>query len=146
MKSFFQSKAFFTLVILCIGAAIVYGIFLMGSPAKHRALQMDEKRVSDLQQISYAMDSYWRREGKLPQSLQDLKGIQDIYLQSIADPVTGNIYEYVTQSQQSYILCAVFETDTFKEGILYVQKPFADPWEHGAGRTCFEREVRVQKL
>ncbi|MBI2113033.1 MAG: hypothetical protein HYT50_00420 [Candidatus Wildermuthbacteria bacterium] len=144
MKSFFQSKLFFALITSAILAAVAYGVFLMGSPAKHRALQLDEKRVSHLQQISYAIDSFWRKESRLPAKLQDLKGYQDIYLESIQDPATGILYEYTAEGEQAYILCAVFETDTFREGALYAPKPFSDPWEHGIGRTCFGRQVRVQ--
>ena len=65
-------------------------------------------------------------------------------MQSIADPKTGESYEYNILSETSYQLCALFETDTASSA--YQEKPriFSEQiWDHGIGRACFTLEVRA---
>ena len=62
-------KIFVSVVVLVVLAAVVYGFILVGSPASQRVLRFDERRVSDLQSISFALDSYWLRNEQLPEYL-----------------------------------------------------------------------------
>lgn len=134
-------KVFLGIVIVSITSAVVYGIILMGSPAEQRSLQFDQRRESDLQQISFAIDVYWGRNEVLPEVLEDLQDSR-YFIRSIEDPVTGEKYEYTTLSEVTYELCAVFENDS-SETRAEFQKPFSEQiWEHGPGRTCFELEAR----
>jgi len=120
---------------------VLYGLILVGTPAQQRLLQFDERRVSDLQQITFAIDAYWDRNKKLPESLEDLRDPR-YYLQSIADPKTGDPYEYHALSETGYELCAAFEVDSSQIQEEF-PKPFsAELWDHGVGRTCFPLEVR----
>ena len=136
-----KAKALALIVTLCVVAAIAYGIFSIGTPGKQRAVQLDQRRVSDLQQISYAVDAYWQRNNALPKSFDDLKNQQNYYIQSINDPKTGEPYEYQTFGEKSYKLCAIFESDSsqhaarFKAPISFSEQQ----WNHGAGRVCFEK-------
>lgn len=138
-------KVFAGVVIAIVVAAVVYGLTLVGTPAQQRLLQFDERRVQDLQQISYAVDSYWQRNDQLPQNLEDLRA-PTYYVGSIVDPKTGEPYEYNVHSESSYEVCATFETDSSgQEGPSIAKPPFHQGvWEHGIGRTCFELEVAVQ--
>jgi uncharacterized membrane protein YidH (DUF202 family) len=134
-------RIFSILVAIIIAAAVVYGLTLVGTPVQQRLIQFDERRVSDLQQITFAIDSYWERNKKLPEVLEDLRDPR-YYLQSITDPKTDEGYDYHVISETDYELCAVFETDS-SQLIQEFPKAFSEQsWDHGAGRTCFELEVR----
>lgn len=136
-------KVFVGAVILLVFLALVYAFSVMGSPAQQRALQFDQRRLSDLQQISYAMNTYWERNKELPQSFEDLKGQPYLYIQSVNDPETEELYEYQVLGENTYELCAVFETDSSKyQQRSRVKVSFSEQvWEHEIGRTCFKREA-----
>jgi len=91
-----------TVVVL---AAVIAGILLIGSPAQERLRRLDERRISDLREISFAVDAYWTREDVLPASLEEL-GNDERIVRELADPVTGAPYEYHagTGSATSYVL------------------------------------------
>ena len=145
MRQFFSSKFFVFLVVGVIVLAVGYGIFLAGSPATQRILQFDQRRVSDLQQISFAIDAYWGRNEKPPETLEDLKDSR-YFIRSITDPATEEPYEYRILSGTTYELCAVFEKDSFEQRKEF-GKPFSEQvWEHGVGKTCFGREIREVRL
>ncbi|MCH7604482.1 hypothetical protein IID24_00570 [Patescibacteria group bacterium] len=134
-------KIFLSAVVLSIVASVVYGFVLVGSPAQQRLMQFDKIRVSDLQDISFAIDAYWERNEQLPEKLEDLQK-QTFPVRSIQDPKAGELYEYTMLGNTTYELCAVFETDSSEQQEEF-RKPFsAKAWEYGIGRTCFEREVQ----
>ncbi|MDO8474326.1 MAG: DUF5671 domain-containing protein [bacterium] len=139
-----RAKAFSGIVAALALVFIAYGIVLTGTPGQQRALQFDQRRVSDLQQISYSIDSYWQNSGKLPASFEDLKGQPYSYIQSVTDPKTEVAYEYRALGDKSYELCAAFETDSSKIAVrVKAQVPFSEQsWDHAIGRACFEREVQ----
>ncbi len=139
-----RAKAFAFIVTLLVLVFIGYGIFITGTPGQQRALQFDQRRVSDLQQISYAVNAFWQRSNALPQSFDDLKNQQNYYIQSINDPKTGSQYEYKILGDTSYELCAVFQTDSSQYATrLKTPVPFSEQvWNHGTGRTCFKKEVQ----
>jgi hypothetical protein len=144
MKTLFSSKAFSWIVIGAVVIAVVYGITLAGSPGEQRLLQFDQRRVSDLQQISYAVERYWQLNEEFPASLEDLTGPQ-YGVFSLVDPKTQEPYMYVVIGEREYELCAVFETDTS----LTTRAPklvsvYGQSWDHGIGQTCFE--FQVQKI
>jgi hypothetical protein len=139
-----RAKAFAGAVAVLVIVFIGYGIVLTGTPGQQRAFQFDQRRVSDLQQISYAVDSYWQNNEKLPASFDDLKNQQYSYIQSVTDPKTQVMYEYRIIGDKSYELCAIFETDSSQTAArLKAQIPFSEQsWDHAAGRVCFAREVQ----
>jgi len=143
MRQLFTSKVFVRIIIGVVVLAVGYGIFLSGSPQKQRAFQFDQRRISDLQNISSALNTYWQNNEKLPETFDDLKN-QYSYIRSVVDPVTQEPYEYNIRSEIEYELCAVFELDSLDSGTRVARKPFQDPWTHGAGKTCFQREVQDQ--
>ena len=67
-------KIFLSVVIVAVVAAVVYGIYLSGSPLSQRAVRLDRQRVEDLRSISFAVDSYWQINATLPGRLEDLRG------------------------------------------------------------------------
>ena len=137
-------KVFIGAVILLVLLAAVYAFSVMGSPGQQRAFQFDQRRASDLQQISYAINTYWEGKETLPLNFEELKNLPHLYIQSVQDPRTGKIYEYQTLSDKTFELCAVFETDSSEyRQRAKVPTPFSEEvWDHGIGRTCFEREAQ----
>ena len=135
-------RIFAGIVVATVLSAVVYGLTLVGTPTQQRLLQFDERRVSDLQQITFAIDSYWERNKEVPEILGDLLDAR-YYVPSITDPKTGEPYEYIVLTKDMYQLCAAFETDTASS--QYQEKPRAfseELWNHAAGRVCFTLEVR----
>jgi hypothetical protein len=139
-----RAKAFAGAVAAIVIVFIGYGIVITGTPGQQRALQFDQRRISDLQQISYAVNAYWQNNGKLPVGFDDLKNQPYYYIQSVTDPKTKVLYEYRAAGDKLYELCAEFETDSsqnmarFKTEIPYSEQS----WDHAIRRACFEREVQ----
>ena len=126
-------------------AAIVYGFVVMGSPSTQRSLRFDERRTADLQTIQWQVVNYWQQKGKIPETLSQLEDpISGFKVPS--DPSTKQPYEYSAQVKGDPVfnLCATFERPSAAPSMA---KPYYPPergmetWEHGAGRTCFERAI-----
>ena len=133
-------KIFVGFVVLAIVVVVGYGIYLVGSPAGQRLIKFDDRRVSDLENISRSIDTFWESNGELPGSLQDLQGPQ-YFVRAIEDPATGEPYEYRTLNETEYELCAVFSSDSAERG-KDSRRPFSPRiWDHGPGRACFQLEA-----
>jgi len=115
-------------------AVVIGGILLLDSPAEERSRRLDERRVSDLREIAYEVDTFWTREGMLPPSLEELSNEERI-VRELADPETGAPYEYRVLGDNSYELCAVFASEMDVRGR---DVPYEYVWFHGAGRQCFQ--------
>ena len=138
------AKGFTGVVVAAVVLAVIYGLFQVGTPAQQRLLQFDERRVGDLESITYAIDSYWDRNQALPDALEQLHDSRYYYVQSVVDPKTGDPYEYRALDADSYELCATFETDSkAQESPSFARPPFSlENWQHGVGRACFAFDVR----
>lgn len=144
MKTFTGTQLFAGIVTLAVATAVIGGLMIAGSPQAERARQADAQRLSELQQISYALDNYWNTNQAFPASLDALAKSPDSYLQSIRDPETAQPYEFQTTGDRSYDLCAVFATVS---GSGPDQRPTIPPtqtfWQHGIGRTCYSLNIHV---
>lgn len=126
------------ILIVCVGVlvAIVAGLLAIGTPGEARLKKLDERRVSDLEAISFAVNGYWSRHDSLPQTLELL------YLEhhagvTIVDPVTLDPYEYMVLGVDSYELCATFQL----EGSSKWGREYNNSWWHDAGRFCYKLYV-----
>ncbi len=114
-------------------AVIVVAVLMLDSPAQERLNRLDERRMSDLREIANAVDVYWTQNGMLPNSLDDLAD-EEGYFAELVDPVTGAAYDYRVMDEDSYELCATFDTeDAANDRDPY----FKDLWHRGIGRQCF---------
>ncbi len=144
-----KSKAFAWAVSLLVIFSIIWGFFLVGTPAHQRQVRFDETRVSDLQIIQNQIVNYWTQKEKLPAKLDDL-------IDSISgftppqDSETNIPYEYIVKTNLSFDLCAEFKTENqnLQNGKDIPRIPseiyiglFSENWNHGAGRICFERTI-----
>ena len=133
-------KIFVVAVVLSVLLTVGYGIYVVGAPTTQRLVRLDQQRVSDLQNISFAISSYWDRNKELPPSLEALQGPQ-YFVQSIQDPETSQPYEYHILNEDTYELCATFKTNSTQnyEG---PPQPFSERvWNHGIGRGCFQLQA-----
>ena len=116
-------------IVVIVGAAIVAGLVISGSPTVQRQLREDASRVTDLQRLSRSVERYYRDTEMLPYDL-------DVLLNGWAsdeipqDPVTDAAYAYEIDGSNRYRLCAEFALES---------EPGLQPefWEHSAGRYCF---------
>ena len=119
-------------------AAVIVGIILLDSPAQERLRRLDERRISDLRELSYAVDVYWTRARVLPSSLEELSNEERI-VRELVDPETGDTYEYLVLGYNNYELCAVFALDTVIDDRDYLYESL---WFHDLGRQCFQLEAQ----
>lgn len=140
-------KAFVAAIVAVVTLTSVAGLWIAGSPAAERARRFDEQRMTDLQSIASAIDTYWSINKTLPRNLDELQNTRDIYLSGIYDPETGTMYEYRSTGAEKYTLCATFATDTkvqdTRTGYIPEGTKF---WQHGIGQTCFPIEIRKPLL
>jgi type II secretory pathway pseudopilin PulG len=132
---------------ICIVAAIVAGLLVIGSPVAIRGQRLDALRIQDLQGISDALRTYRLSHDKLPDQLARLQQEGGYTHFDLGDPVTAVPYEYriVDAAASTYELCAVFDTVSNEEtGTLPIglSDTAAEKfWTHPKGRHCFQFEV-----
>ncbi|MFO0765071.1 MAG: hypothetical protein U0487_03445 [Patescibacteria group bacterium] len=129
-------------------AVAIGSLFLIDSPMKERLRRADDRRLSDLQSISYGIDSYvLKNKQQLPESLDAMIKDRDFgYLENqIKDPETQKPYEYKKTGDKTYELCAEFALSTKEseaKGTDYTYRAYGPAWDHEAGRHCFSLDIR----
>jgi len=114
-------------------AAIIAGLWIIGSPAEQRLLRLDEQRANDLRQLSSAAEFRWSRDDRLASAAPEL--VDGRYLSRLpTDPGTGEPYEYRVTSERSFEVCASFDRPSRSELV-------GDFWFHESGRQCFGFDV-----
>jgi competence protein ComGC len=111
-------------------ASIVIGFITVGSPVKQRAIEFDNRRVSDLQSIKYQVDIYAEKKNALPSKLSDITAMGFV---NTKDPETKTEYEYIVKDTDTYELCATFATQSIDSY-----------WPHNIGRVCFDQKTIIQ--
>lgn len=155
--------------------AIIFSFVVMGSPMKQRLLRLDDRRISDLQNIQWQVINYWQQKEKLPASLNDLKDpLSGFTLPVDPEFEKGIVYEYAKKDKMKFELCATFalpipkgwREDGYYGGPVPLMErgfgiggdvavdmayPYPGPdglnesWAHEAGRTCFERTIDPER-
>ncbi len=153
-------------ILLVIGA-ICYSFSIMGSPGKQRMLRLDDRRVSDIQNIQWQIISFWQQKEKLPKDLVELANpLSGSSLPVPPEFEKGEKYEYniLDAKGLKFELCATFALPMPKGWQEYngggfkpmpymmegrdasISYPYPgggmnESWDHQAGRTCFERTI-----
>lgn len=127
---------------IVILASFIGAFFLVDSPKQTRLERYDLTRENDLQQIRYAIENYYTNKGSLPANLNE---VQEYYGRiSVVDPQSAQSYEYEAIDEDTYSLCAVFETSNKDNEDPYNYFPTKEqypPIVHEAQRTCFEQSI-----
>lgn len=129
-------------------AAVIGTFFVIGTPSTQRDIRFDERRLNDLQMVQGQIVDYWMRTRTVPETLADFKNdLSDFTAPN--DPEFGTPYEYRKTGDLSFELCAVFAVDSNRfsgsKGVYsmpyYPGPGVSENWEHGQGKTCFERTI-----
>ncbi|MGQ4660996.1 hypothetical protein [Lysobacter sp. F6437] len=124
-------------------ATVVVAVLVMDSPSVQRDGRLDSRRIDELNRIVQAIDTYVQANATVPPDLATLAAQPGQQL-SIADPVTGNAYDYTVDGGRNYTLCAEFVTDTAQ--VQARGGPWnADEWNHDVGPQCFSRTATAPK-
>jgi hypothetical protein len=116
-------------------AAVLAGLYLVGSPGEQRLLRLDERRISDMRELAWSIKGYWEQSRRLPPELAALVDGQRVRSVPV-DPQTGLAYTYETVDRDSYRLCAEFS----KASLTAATRDF---WAHQAGAQCFELDATL---
>ena len=124
-----------------VGAAVVAGISILGSPTVQREQRLDSARIEDLTTIERLIGRFAALHKRLPPDLASLVREPGFSVRT-NDPESGVPYDYQTLGADSYVLCATFKTrssDATSHN-TYGQ-PLGATWAHGIGRQCFTRST-----
>lgn len=138
MKRVFLISAAVLFVVL-----VVTGVWLAGSPVDARAKRFDEVRVQDLNAISNAVNNFYDRTEKMPETMAALDEYnQKAFNQTLnlRDPESGVLYEYrvVNDTAREFELCAQFNAEKRTDQRIYNPSGLNNSiWDHAAGRDCF---------
>jgi hypothetical protein len=144
-------QTFAIIAIILVVVAIVSGFIVMGSPQTQRLMRYDTQKTSDLQQIQWQIVNYWQQKRMLPENLSALNDPISSFM-APTDPQSGESYEYRKVSDLSFELCTEFNRESHdlargadKSSLVYPM-PYgydegSNNWQHGVGRTCFERTI-----
>lgn len=126
-----------------VGAALVVGMSILGSPAVQRQQRLDSVRVEDLTAIERLITRFAALHKRLPRDLASLTREAGFSVRT-NDPESGVPYGYQTLGADSYLLCATFKTHSSEATSQndYGQ-PFGTTWAHGIGRQCFTRSISL---
>ena len=121
---------------IVVVVAIVWGVFVVGSPGKARVQRFDQQRLEDLQTIfreiqSLCQDPDIKKELKraLPKTLDQLATLARTERINLTDPETGERYVYTVKDETTYELCATFSLERESDMEVF--------WNHPSGNHCF---------
>jgi hypothetical protein len=122
----------FAAIVIALGL----GFAVIGSPARQRAISLDDQRLTRVVAIARDINLMWdRHKGAkftLPRSLDKVLAVGV----EVTDPATGQLFEYFPQKGTSYRLCANFDASrTF-------QSPGQTAWDHPAGHYCYSIDAQ----
>ena len=136
-----QSKQYgFAVLAVAIGV-LVLGFYHNETPAEVREMRLDQQQVTDLQEMQYRIEEYYRVENVLPENLAEL-----FVTGTPTAPEERADYEYQVLDETSYELCATFSHASTRDSefIRPMTVPFGKDnynWDHPAGEHCFKRVV-----
>jgi hypothetical protein len=100
-------------------------------------------KLSDAQ---WRIEDHYRINKTLPKTMSELY----VGVPTIKAPESRAEFEYKIVDEDTYELCAEFKYPSLADDKMAASTmPFYDPtmknpystWEHGAGKTCFERTI-----
>jgi hypothetical protein len=144
-RAYFYGSLFVVIVVL------VSAFIFVESPRETRNIKHDQGVINKFNQIDGAINTYYRDNKKLPESLDELMTADTYYLieRDIEDPATKKRFEYKRVDETTYELCAVFMTASkdYEENGDY-RYYYDKRWRHEAGYQCLRQKVRedVERL
>lgn len=135
-----------------ISAVVVLGVVISGfmnarTPDEVREARLDDQQISDLQEIQWQIEQYYRMNDELPQSIT--AAYEDLTAPTAPEGRPG--YSYTLSEEivsDRYELCATFAFDSTNSTY---ERPVTIPatiydkgydWSHEAGEWCFSRNTK----
>lgn len=126
-------------------AVLILGFMHSDTPQEVRQMRLDQEQITALSDMDWRINDHYQLNKTLPESIGDLY----IGIPVPEAPEGREAYEYNVIDEDTYELCAVFAYPSVQTG-MEVARPTMMPengsmknpynnWDHGAGRTCFER-------
>jgi hypothetical protein len=144
------SKLFALGATVVVGALLVLGFTNSDTPTKVREMKIDAQQVSDLSDMQYRIEDHHKINNALP------KDVTTVYVGVPAPKaVEGRAaYEYKVVDTDTYELCATFaypsqNVDVEASQPILLERDLKNPynnWDHGAGKTCFERTPVIDPM
>ena len=122
-----------------VGAAVIAGILILGSPTVQRQQRLDSVRVEDLTTIERLISRFAALHKRLPRDLASLAR-EPGFSARTNDPESAVPYNYQTLGADSYLLCATFKTRSSETTSHNAYgPPLGTMWAHGIGRHRLRR-------
>ena len=132
--------AFAVVASVLVVFAVVWGFFLVGSPATRRLEHFDERRLEDLRIIAREIQSMVESRNKrgtlkepLPKTLEEAAQRAHDERLNPRDPETNEPYRFIIKNETTYELCATFARKRDSDARVF--------WNHSAGTHCFTINV-----
>ena len=131
---------FIATLIITIGT-LVSSFFFVETPKEARARRHDEKILSQFTELDSAFNTYYTKYDKLPKDLTEaLTESPYLNLDKYKDPISSQAYEYKRLSDDTYSLCANFETDN-RNSEDQASYAYSDRWPHATGYQCLKQKA-----
>lgn len=137
-------RLFFAAILVLTLGTLISGLVLSGSPTQERLRRIDEQREQAIDRITYAIDSYYTTENRLPVTIEDLwqsRLVTDGDLPQVVSRLPEFSYQPTTST--TYQLCTWFHLPSTLEADLSLAKSIPlTARTHTDGRHCFPLDVR----
>lgn len=146
-----ESKIYAAAASIIVLGALVLGFTQSDTPKQVREMKLDDQQTQNLQDIQYRIEDHYRINNALPANTKMLY----VGVTEPTAPEGRDAYTYTTIDTDTYELCATFAypSQTTDGSITKATVPVTDilknpynNWDHGAGKTCFERTVITDKV
>ncbi len=138
-------KIYFFASLAVIVLTFVASLFIVESPQVARNRQIDQRVLSNFNELDNNLSNYYQIYKKLPADFSALKAeykyISDDLLKN---PKTQEMFTYQVKGDREYELCATFLTDASaniqnKDMAYY----YDTRWPHGIGYQCLTQKVQI---
>jgi len=157
--------AFSYLGMVVSGLIIVFGFYLIGTPATQRFIRIDQERENTVQTINSEVINYWQTTGQMPKTQNDLlKMPSGFFIGDYRTDLSLYTYNLTDANKKTYEICTTFNFSTEKINSYmdnignYYTKPvmssvymgdgeFSVPidinqnWDHTEGAYCFKKVI-----
>ena len=139
-----KSKMYGYGAITLVVVILLIGFSHIDTPSSVREMKLDEKQVTDLQNIQWRLQDYLITSSTTPATLTELYKEFDVP----QAPEDRPAYTY-EQTQKGFRLCATFAHDSVNPDMQIgmgrdMSQPIVNPdnWNYKAGEYCFDRVIR----
>lgn len=125
-------------------ATLVYGFLNIETPSVVREMRLDAEQVSDLQDMEWRIEEFYRLNNALPETVTELY----VGIPVPQAPEERPAYVYEVTGDTTYELCATFTNASDRTAEMTEARPvperefFAYTWDHPSGYYCFNRTIQ----